>query len=133
MEAFGEIEPMIHISVPLSHLQMSPTPEPEAEYSDANIKRWYLKLVLTSRPQEAAMILRLAFTRPRLLYEVMKMRKAISKSQRRQATLATQRRYMATQRAAQQAAGVLPRRRPKAKAKARAHAMPVLAIADGIM
>ena len=126
------IEPMIHVIVPLKHMEMSPKPEPEAEYSEKNIKRWREKLVLTGRAQEAAMILRLAFTRPRL-HQVMKLRKAISTGQRRQASLAAGRRYMASQRAAQQATGVSPRPRPKAKAKAKSRGMPLMAIADGIM
>ena len=39
--------------------------------SEDAIKKWHEKLVLTGRSQEAALILSLAFTRPRLLYQVM--------------------------------------------------------------
>ena len=124
------IEPMIHVSVPAEHMEMSP--EPEAEYSEGTIRRWHEKLALTSRSQEAALILRLAFTRPWLLYQVMKQRKAIAAGQRRQATLAAGRRYIANHRAAQRAMGILPGPRPKAKAKAKARAMPSLAIQDGL-
>ena len=126
------IGPMIHVNVPEKHMEMSPTPEPEAEYSEGTIKRWHEKLLLTSRSEEAALILRLAFTRPRLLYQVMKQRKAIAAGQRRQATLAAGRRYIATHRAAQRAMGILPGPRPKAKAKAKAHAMPFLPIPAGL-
>lgn len=128
-------QPMIHVDVPARLMVMSPKPEPEAEYSESTIKRWYGKLVSTSRCQEAALILHLAFTRPRLLYQVMKLRKAIAGGQRRQATLAERRHYMATHRAAQKARGILPRPRSKAKAKAKAtaHAMPLLAIVDSLL
>ena len=126
------IGPMIHVNVPEKHMEMSPTPEPEAEYSEDAIKRWHEKLVLRSRSEEGAMILRLAFTRPRLLYQVMKQRKAIAAGQRRQATLAAGRRYISIHRAAQRAMGILPGPRPKAKAKAKAHAMPLLLIPAGV-
>ena len=78
------------------------------------------------------MILRLAFTRPRLLYQVMKQRKAIATETRRQAILAAGRRAIAIYRAARRAMGILPGPRPKAKAKAKARAMPLLAILDGL-
>ena len=126
------IGPMIHVNVPEKHMEMSPFPEPEAEYSEDTIKRWHEKLVLRSRSEEGAMILRLAFTRPRLLYQVMKQRKAIAAGQRRQATLAAGRRYIANHRAAQRAMGILPGPRPKAKAKAKAHAMPLLLVPAGV-
>ena len=132
MAALAMIEPMIHVNVPAKHMEMSPTPEPEAEYSEGTIRRWHEKLVLTSRSQEAALILRLAFTRPRLLYQVMKQRKAIAAGQRRQATLAAGRRNIANRRAAQRAMGILVGWRRKAKAKAKARAMPMLAIQDGL-
>ena len=122
------IGPRIHVSVPEKHMEMSPTPEPEAEYSEDTIKRWHEKLVLRSRSEEGAMILRLAFTRPRLLYQVMKQRKAIATEARRQAILSAGRRYIANYRAALCAMGILPGPRPKAKAKAKAHAMPLLLI-----
>ena len=124
--------PMIHVNVLEKHMEMSPTPEPEAEYSEDTIERWHEKLVLRSRSEEGAMILRLAFTRPRLLYQVMKQRKAIAAGQRRQATLAAGRRYIANHKAAQRAMGILPGPRPKAKAKAKAHAMPLLLIPAGV-
>ena len=132
MAELAMIGPTIHVNVPEKHMEMSPTPEPEAEYSEDTIKRWHEKLVLRSRSEEGAMILRLAFTRPRLLYQVMKQRKAIAAWQRRQATLAAGRRYIANHRAAQRAMGILPGPRPKAKAKAKARAMPLLAILDGL-
>ena len=125
------IGPTIHVNVPEKHMEMSPTPEPEAEYSEDAIKRWHEKLVLRSRSEEGAMILRLAFTRPRLLYQVMKQRKAIATA-RRQAILAAGRRAIAIHRAARRAMGILPGPRPKAKAKAKAHAMPLLLIPAGV-
>ena len=64
MAELAMIGPMIHVNVLEKHMEMSPTPEPEAEYSEDTIKRWHEKLVLRSRSEEGAMILRLAFTRP---------------------------------------------------------------------
>ena len=128
MAALACIEPLIHVTVPAKHMEMSPKAEPEAEYSQGTIRRWHERLVLTGRSEEAAVILRLAFTCPRLLYQVMKLRKEIAAGQRRQATLAAGRRYMAIHRAAQRARGILPGPRPKAKAKAKACPMPLLAI-----
>ena len=132
MAELAMIGPTIHVNVPEKHMEMSPTPEPEAEYSEDTIKRWHEKFVLRSRSEEGAMILRLAFTRPRLLYQVMKQRKAIATEARRQGILAAGRRAIAVHRAARRAMGILPGPRPKAKAKAKAHAMPLLLIPAGV-
>ena len=110
------IGPTIHVNVPEKHMEMSPTPEPEAEHSEDTIQRWHEKLVLRGRSEEGAMILRLAFTRPRLLYQAMKLRRAISAGQRRQIILAAGRRAIAVHRAARRAMGISPGSRPKAKA-----------------
>ena len=97
----------VHVEVPKATLQLSSTEEPDV-YSASTVNLWGRRLASYSLAREVKAIVKLAFTRPKLLSLVMAERKRHAKQLIRFGALASQRERMRLLRAARQAARLLP-------------------------
>jgi IS5 family transposase len=97
----------VHVEVPKATMQISSTEEPDV-YSASTINLWGRRLAGYSLAREVKAIIKLAFTRPKLLSLVMTGRKRQTNQLIRFGTLARQRERMKLLRAARRAARLLP-------------------------
>jgi hypothetical protein len=97
----------VHVEVPKATMQISSTEEPDV-YSASTVNLWGRRLAGYSLAREAEAIIKLAFTRPKLLSLVMTGRKRETKQLIRFGGLARQRERMKLLRAARRAARLLP-------------------------
>ena len=97
----------VHVEVPKATMQLSSTEEPDV-YSASTVNLWGRRLASYSLAREVKAIVKLAFTRPKLLSLVMAERKRHAKQLIRFGALASQRERMRLLRAARQAARLLP-------------------------
>ena len=97
----------VHVEVPKATMQLSSTEEPDV-YSASTVNLWGRRLASYSLAREVKAIVKLAFTRPKLLSLVMTGRKRQTKQLIRFGALASQRERMKLLRAARQAARLLP-------------------------
>ena len=97
----------VHVEVPKATMQPSSTEEPDV-YSASTINLWGRRLAGYSLAREVKAIIKLAFTRPKLLSLVMTGRKRQTNQLIRFGTLARQRERMKLLRAARRAARLLP-------------------------
>ena len=97
----------VHVEVPKATMQISSTEEPDV-YSASTVNLWGRRLAGYSLAREVKAIIKLAFTRPKLLSLVMTGRKRQTNQLIRFGTLARQRERMKLLRAARRAARLLP-------------------------
>jgi len=84
----------VHVDIPRSSMVVIAKNE-EAQYSERIINLWDDRLCVSSLEEEAKLIIKLAFTRPRLLFQVMMVRKHRVRVLGRLTTLQEQRERMA--------------------------------------
>ena len=116
-------EEMINAMVPKKYMTSTPEKEP-CDYPQPIIEKWHSRLVCCCLAKEVELIIKLAFTRPRLLCIVMTRRKRLAGLDRLQRARRRNKDRMSLHRANQRSMGIVPPPRPwpKAKAKARAAA-----------